>query len=75
MPESEANREYFANQQLNSIANGNDAWHTGETTNDRLLKLARSVQHDRTNDNKKLLAITGKRSSRLKYINLSFFFF
>jgi hypothetical protein len=69
VPESEANREYFVNQQLSLIANGNDPWQTGETPNDKLLKLARSVAVER--DQKKVnlkamvaLGATGKRQHR-----------
>lgn len=69
VPESEANREYFVSQQLSMIANGNDPWQTGETPNDKLLKVARAVAAEREQDKVKLsqiaaLTASGKRQLR-----------
>ena len=49
---------------MNLISNGSDPWQTGETPNDRLLKLARSVQEGRMSGNNRLKKLVGKRTSR-----------
>lgn len=69
VPESEANREYFVSQQLAMISNGNDPWQTGETPNDKLLKVVRAVAAEREQDKVKLsqiaaLTASGKRQLR-----------
>ena len=62
VPESDANQEYFANQRLEMLASGNDPWNTGETPNEKLLKIARGVAHDRTQDRVKLTNVGEKRN-------------
>jgi hypothetical protein len=70
VPESDANREYFVSQQLAQIANGNDPWQTGDTPNDKLLKIVRAVAVEREQNKVKLGAIAtlgaggGKRQNR-----------
>jgi hypothetical protein len=64
VPESDANREYFAAQHLALVASGNDPWQTGDTPNEKLLKLARGVAHDREQNRVKLSILAGKRQHR-----------
>ncbi len=47
VPESDVNREYFMQQQLIAIENGNDMWASRDNPNERLLKMARTVGKDR----------------------------
>lgn len=61
VPESDANQEYFANQRLQMLASGNDPWSTGDTPNEKLLKIARGVAHDRSQDRVKLSNVGEKR--------------
>lgn len=61
MPESDANREYFANQHLALLAAGNDPWQSGETPNEKLLKIARNAVNDREQTKTKLAVIAGKK--------------
>ena len=55
VPESDINREYFAQQHVALLASGHDPWQTGETPNERLLKIARAAAEDRSQDRVKLL--------------------
>lgn len=64
VPESDANREYFAAQHLALVASGNDPWQSGETPNEKLLKMARGIAHDRDQDRVKLSILAGKRQHR-----------
>ena len=61
VPESEANQEYFASQHLALVASGNDPWQSGETPNEKLLKIARNAAVDREQSKPKLAAIAGKK--------------
>ena len=74
VPESDANREWFAQQHFALVASGKDPWSTGETPNERLLKLARSTTADRTQSKPKLQNLAGVKRERrydevcLKYV-------
>jgi hypothetical protein len=62
---------------LAQIANGNDPWQTGDTPNDKLLKIVRAVAVEREQNKVKLGVIAtlgaggGKRQNRSDYL-LSF---
>ena len=71
VPESEANQEYFASQHLALVASGNDPWQSGETPNEKLLKIARNAAVDREQSKPKLAAIAGKKRDA-RYNGLSF---
>ena len=43
------------------IAAGNDPWQSGETPNEKLLKIARNTVHDREQTKTKLAVISGKK--------------
>ena len=43
------------------LASGNDPWSTGDTPNEKLLKIARGVAHDRSQDRVKLSNVGEKR--------------
>lgn len=47
VPESEVGQEYFLNQQIVALNNGDDAWATRDNPNERLLRMARTVMKDR----------------------------
>ena len=57
VPESDANREWFTQQHLSLIAAGHDPWQTGETPNEKLLKMMRGV------------ATEGREQPRIKLSN------
>mmetsp|Transcript_23731 Transcript_23731/g.34799 ORF Transcript_23731/g.34799 Transcript_23731/m.34799 type:complete len:280 (+) Transcript_23731:198-1037(+) len=62
VPESDANREYFAQQHNQQLAAGNDPWQSGETPNEKLLKIVRSIGEDRDVGSRvKLSVVAGKR--------------
>lgn len=65
VPESDANREWFIAQHLALVAAGQDPWSTGETPNERLLRLARTTAEDRAQTRVKLpgnsTAVTGSK--------------
>ncbi len=59
------------------IANGNDPWQTGETPNDKLLKIARSVAQERMQERVTIIPNiiekdTNKRSQRFDPIKFLF---
>jgi hypothetical protein len=64
VPESDANREYFAQQHVALVASGHDPWHTAETPNEKLLKIARSVAGDREQSRVKITITAPKNKSR-----------
>lgn len=47
VPESEVGREYYLQQQIVALNNGDDAWMARDNPNERLLKMARTVMKDR----------------------------
>lgn len=71
-PESEVNREYFIQQQMIAINNGDDMWASRDNPNERLLRMARTAMKDREQPRIKLPSImtsevtapAGKRSHR-----------
>jgi hypothetical protein len=71
-PESEANREYFAQKHTALIVSGNDPWKTGETPNDKLLKIARGIAEDRSQTRVKLSVAATKRPLRYLFTMISF---
>jgi len=68
IPESDANREWFAQQHVALVASGNDPWQTGDTPNEKLLKLARTTAQNREQTRIKLSNISLKRSRRYSRI-------
>jgi hypothetical protein len=64
VPESEVQQEYFASQHMAMLANGTDPWQSGQTPNEKLLKIARNAVHDREQTKTKLAVIGQKRQAR-----------
>ena len=54
VPESEVGQEYYLNQQIVALNNGEDAWASRDNPNERLLKMARTVMKDREQPRVKL---------------------
>jgi len=63
-PESDANREYHQQQHLVALSSGVDPWQTGETPNDKLLRIARSSAVNREPSRVQILPAASKRSAR-----------
>jgi hypothetical protein len=54
VPENDANREYFTQQQMVALSNGDDIWASRDNPNERLLKMARTVTQNREQHRVKL---------------------
>lgn len=64
VPESDANREYFAAQHTQMVAEGTDPWSARETPTEKLLQMMRNVGQDRAQPRIKLAALPSKRDAR-----------
>jgi hypothetical protein len=73
LPESDVNREWFAQQHLNALASGQDPWKDSHTPNEQLLKVARTATQNREQSRIKLSAQGTKRLRR--YSKLLLFVF
>ena len=63
VPESDANREYFAAQHTKMITDGTDPWSTRETPNEKLLEVVRNIDKDREQPRVKLPVLPSKRDA------------
>lgn len=63
VPESDANREYFAAQHTKMITDGTDPWSTRETPNEKLLEIVRNIDKDREQPRVKLPVLPTKRDA------------
>lgn len=63
VPESDANREYFAAQHSKMITDGTDPWSTRETPNEKLLEIVRNIDSDREQPRVKLPVLPSKRDA------------
>jgi pre-mRNA-splicing factor RBM22/SLT11 len=70
-PESDANREYHQQQSLVALSSGVGPWQTGETPNDKLLRIARASA---TNREPARVQIPLKRPARCDQKNILAFF-
>lgn len=61
VPDSDANREYFAQQHIALISNGQSPWQTAENPNEQLLKIARTINEGREQSRIKLNVTAEKR--------------
>eukprot|EP01041_Mallomonas_annulata_P002427 gene2427-4715_t len=64
VPESDANREWFAQQHLALVAAGHDPWQAGETPNEKLLKMVRTATQDRDQPRVKIISNAAAGSKR-----------
>ena len=69
IPESDQNREYFAQQHLALLASGQDPWQDAQTPNEQLLKIARAAVTTNRDNTKVKISIQGTKRVRRFYLN------
>lgn len=63
MPESDVNREYFAAQHQQIVAQGTDPWSARETPHEKLLEIVRASGENREQPRVKLPGAAAKRDA------------